>query len=852
LNDVTEFIHPMNFISNTSRPRRVYLSFHLYSWFRTNIVGLLAMFAWLLPIPSLASAGNGYLDTVHYDTASQVLSLSGWAAPELPNVYTSNVIVLIGGQKVYQGTFLRFERPDVVNATQRPDWLWSGWRLEARVPGLPAGKQDVQVRFLLTDGQSFDLQSMEDARSIDVPARRTPSTKALFLVVLAIILPALAYAFPTVAVSMTRRRCHPELVFAVAVTASFFCLVASGVSGSSIRLALKDSPLLSHDAVSWQGEARSIRWDEWNILTQMAIGQTNVPERFPVVNNNVGLDGNNMLIIGMTGVPVSHVSSFAKPATWGFWVFDLRRALSWHWWLPFFGCFLALWSLMIRFFGLSWRVAAVLSLSVTASPYSLVFSGHPAYTVFFPALSLVVLDTILNTSRQAIALALGLLLGMCLAGFVFVLYLPWQITLMYLMLPLAAVHWISHRKEWLFGRTQVLSLIVAVIVFVALVGAWLLDTKDVLQTVASTVYPGQRSTSVGGDIDPWFFVKGLLNPVTLYQESSMMSASAAGSFVWIWIPLIVATGMVCWKDRKLHATPLAIIGFMVVALIYIHIGFPRSLAEFTLWGRVTSHRIDLALGLAQCLLLAWLISAKDAESLQMHSKATIYAALGMAGVCVILAIWQFGLIPFPIVRELSPGFMVAAIMLLGTVTYLLVAGWYEWAAGIYCAWMVAPALLFNPVDQAPSQVSLDPAFKSVIQTAGGAGVQTRLAVLDTNLWTMNLVAVGIPTVNAVLYYPQPTLWKSLDPTGAHKIQYNRYQNLDFTSRELPEDRTFQIDSPQLDRVRVTMDPRRFDFRKLGATHVLTSPETASRLISNPSVRSVAMTERWAVLKVVSP
>ncbi len=134
--------------------------------------------------------------------------------------------------------------------------------------------------------------------------------------------------------------------------------IYSGFSGSSMRLAMKDSPLLVHDAKPWQGDARFIRSDEWNILIQMAIGQVNAPKKFSVINSNVGIDGNNMLIIGMTGVPVSHVSSLAKPATWGFWILDMRSALAWHWWLPFFGCFLALWALMIRFFRLNWRIAS--------------------------------------------------------------------------------------------------------------------------------------------------------------------------------------------------------------------------------------------------------------------------------------------------------------------------------------------------------------------------------------------------------------------------------------------------------------------------------------------------------------
>lgn len=823
----------------------------IFAQFTSHVGVWVAFLTCLLPISSHADMGKGYLETANYDPVSQVLLLRGWAAPEFPNVYTSNVLVSAGGQSIYRGSFLRFERPDVVSATGRLDWLWSGWELEVNVPRLPLGEQNLQIKFVLTDGQLLELQSADSAKFIHISSAAYLSTKDTALVAIAIFLPSLVFIFAG-AISQWARLRRPEVWFVVAVLVSFICLVVSGFSGSSMRLALKDSPLLVHDAVPWKGDARFIRSDEWNILTQMAIGQVNAPIRFPIVNSNVGIDGNNMLIIGMTGVPVSHISSLAKPATWGFWIFNMRSALAWHWWLPFFGCFIALWVLMIRFFQLNWRIASVLALSVTASPYSLVFSGHPAYTIFFLALSIIFLDSILKESKRFTAIALGILLGLSLAGFVFVLYLPWQITLIYLMLPVAVAHWVACRRDLIFQHTQIISLCTALIVFILLIVSWLIDTQDVLRIAASTVYPGQRSTSVGGDIDPWFLIKGLINPLTLYQESSMLSASAAGSFVWIWIPLIAAAGLVCLDHRRIYTVPVVISGFIMMALFYIHIGFPKLLADITMWGRVTSHRLDLALGLAQFLLLAWLISIKDSGLHRIKLNTMNLLAQGVAGLCFTLVIWQFGLLPSSISRLLTPGFVVVASLLLGVIAYLLVVRQYEWAAGICCAWMVGSGCVFNPLDQAPAQVLLNPVLKSAIETDNPAGIKPRLAVLDNHRWTMNLVAAGVSTVNGVLYYPQASLWKALDPTGVSKTQYNRYQNLEFITKKLPMGQDFQIDSQRLDMVRVTVDPGRFDFRKFGATHILTSPEKASQLLSNSSIRQMTATSDWVVLKVVSP
>lgn len=793
--------------------------------------------------------GKGRLDFAQYDAEKKVLLLRGWAAPEMPNVYTSNIVVFWGGEKIYQGGFLRFERQDVVNNLARFDWLWSGWEVEISIKELPHDKGDFAIKFLLTDGGVFDIGGTDIIRAIDFKGLLGPALKTKIFVGLAVFLPLLFFVFGG-ELSRHLKRGRTEIVFALAVVFSFLSLVAAGVTGSSVRLAFTNSSVLSQDMVPWQGEARAIRSDEWNILTQMAIGQVNHKEKFPVINKNIGIDGMNMMLIGMTGVPVNHISSMAKPATWGFWLFDLRRALAWHWWFAFYGCFLALWVLFIKFFDLGWQVSALLALGIAGAPYSLVFSGHPSYLVFFLATSLVCLDVILKTSKKSLALALGGVLGMSVAGFVLVLYLPWQITLIYLVLPFGFVYWYGVRERLNFKRAQFFSLMVAVCVFLMLVGTWFFDVADILRVVASTVYPGQRSTSVGGDIDPWFFIKGMTNPVTLYQESPMLSASAAGSFVWIWPALFVAVALTCFDLRKNYALPAVLSTFILVALLYMYAGFPKKLADLTFWGRVTSYRLDLALGLAQFFLLAWLLSVRKNISEGLPFFVINFFAKCAAIFCFLFAVWSFSSLPADISRNLAIGFVVVSCLFLAFLAYLTVLRKYEWVAGIVILWMLGGAFLFNPVDVAPKKVELNDSMRSALGLGNFHSEIPRVAVLNEDRWKMNLVAAGVPVVNAVHYYPQDAFWVNIDPDGNYRNQYNRYQNLSFIAQKFVGENNFRIDSPRLDEVRVTLDSRSFDFGLLGATHVITSPKIAEDLIFNVTLEKVESSADWVVLKVV--
>jgi hypothetical protein len=802
----------------------------------------------LLPTFSHAEAGRGNVDLAQYDKNSGVMLLSGWAAPDLPTVYTSYIVISVGDQQIYRGRFKRSERPDVVTVTQRADWLWSGWSVEVNAPNLRPGSHDIRVRVVLTDGDAFDLDTYGKTKSIEIPGKNTPTIKHLLLLAFSIILPALTLLFPSTFNRLIKKRLTPAALFFSSVVLSFLLLVASGFTGSSVRLAIKDSPLLTHDAVEWKGQARSIRSDEWNILTQLAIGQANTLPKFPVVNHNIGIDGNNMLIVGMTGVPVSHISSLAKPATWGFWSLNLRNALAWHWWFPFFACFLALWAVLIRFFKLDWRIASVLAITIPASPYSVVFSGHPAYVVFFPTLSLLILDKIFNVKNFSLAVFWGFMLGLALSGFILVLYLPWQISLLYLLIPFGVSHFLARKHELLFGRPQIIAIVMALVVSLGLIGSWLIDTLEVLRTISTTVYPGQRSTSVGGDIDPWYLIKGLLNPVSLYHETPMMSASDAGSFVWLWLPLVVVCGLVFWDERKLDVVPAVIIGFVFLALAYIYIGFPKPLAALTGWGRVTSYRLDISLGLAQLLLFAWLMS-KNYVFANLNLLVVSRIALGVGLLSIIWSIWLFGKLPATLTQIFTPGYVLISSTLLGFLSYLLIEKRVVLTIFIYSVWMVGSAYSFNPLDLAPRQVSANSHLSSAIKSQDFENNQVRIAVLDMYTWRMNLVAAALPVVNAILYYPQPTLWEKIDPSGQYKKLYNRYQSLDFTVANLPEQFSYQIDSPQLDAVRLTLDSNRFDFRQLGATHVLTMPKTALELISNDSLQHVASHENWVLFRV---
>jgi hypothetical protein len=552
-------------------------------------------------------------------------------------------------------------------------------------------------------------------------------------------------------------------------------------------------------------------------------------------------------------VPVGHISSLAKPATWGFFLFDLKRALAWYWWFPFFACFTAVWTLLRRFFELDWRLAAGLALATTAAPYSVVFSGWPAYALFFPVAGLLAADAALRASLWHRSLAAGALLGLAAAGFALVLYPAWQISLAYLLVPFSVAWFASKRSELAFGRPQLAAFVVALAVAALLLVSWWLDAREAIASLRATVYPGQRSVEVGGDIDRWYLVKGLMSPVTMYRDSSLMwGASDAGSIVFFVLPALAAVVLRWISARRVDLVSAVLCGYVAVAMYFMFAGFAPGLARWSLWGSTTSYRFDLALGAAQLLVLAWLARA-DQTGATGSEPARNTIALVLSALIAIHAAYLYQAVPPAIIEIIPVSFVLLSILALAAGGYLLLRGRHVAFFGIYGTLTLVAALPFNPLGVAPDVIApAQPLAQAVREGPGSERVLSGhgVVVIGQGNWAMALTAAGLPVVNGVFYYPQESLWSRLDPEGKLGVVYNRYQRILFLVGPQEAGRSYRIDSPRLDEVHVTLDPARFDFRLTGGQTVLAGPADARALSANPTLKLSHSTPGWALFTLM--
>ena len=825
-------------------PLAEYRMFDLFLWLRR------AAWLWLLIAPLrllAADAGQGHLDAVQVQ--DRQMAVAGWAVAAKPQIFLTNVIVRVAGREVYRGRMQRVDRPDVAEALQRPEWRGSGFSARFLLPrDLAAGVHPIEVAMRSGEGQEFALPADAAHRQVDIPPWPHLTWPTLLALVLAAALPlgVLAASFWPAA---ARRAWGQPRGLAGAMLASFALLVSTGLTGSSLGLLLQPPAVTSPPMPAWAGTAQAVRSDEWRVITPLALAQVAHTPRWPVVNRNLGEDGQNMLAIGMAGVPVAHLSALAKPATWGFFAFDLPRALAWYWWLPIFGSLGALGWLLHRLMRLDWRAAAALGAAGTLAPYSVGFSHWPAYLCLFAALGLVAFERLLHNRRPGPALAWGLLLGGASAGYALVLYPAWQVSVATLCAPLALAWAWRERAHWRWGWPQSAGALVALATVAVLLGSWWLDVRETVAVIQGTVYPGQRATEAGGDIDRWFLMKGWLNPLTLYLDEPMVRSEAA-SCQFLWLAPFAALGWRTLQTRRVDAVAACVAAFALFALGFQFVGFPAWLARATGWGVVTSYRLDLALGLAQLLLLAWWLALlRDAASAPLP-RAAVTAVLGASA---LLAAWEVARMPLDISSPLPSGWLMLAAAAAICAAGLWLRGRQGAFLALYVGWTLAAVLPFHPLVPAPGRIELAAPLQAAGLTQGeGESPRHRTAVVDAHSWITALPAAGVPVVNSVFYAPQTSLWQRLDPHGERRLAYNRFQHLLLELGPQPPGRTFTLVAPRLDAVRVTLDPERFDFRLLNADHVVLPRERADALMTNPTLARVDLREPaapYALFKV---
>jgi hypothetical protein len=568
--------------------------------------------------------------------------------------------------------------------------------------------------------------------------------------------------------------------------------------------------------------AREIRWDELVIATPWSLSQLSHKPRFPVINRNIG-NGQNMLVT--PHAPVLHIATLARPATWGYFLFDAQRGLAWYWWFQPFACFTVLCLLFeIALAGHSF-LAAFAAFWFCNSAYVICWSLWPAHVTFFAALACLAAYHLLRSDKRSVRITSSVLLGLSIPGFIMFLYPPWQVPVAYFVIFLfvaLAVRdklyvSISARVKDRWGY-----ILAALLICAGLTLSWLITCLPDLRAMSDAVYPGRR-ISLGGDSSPTLLLKGIYNFETIYRTpAALRNQSETSSFYYLFPTALIALVFARELRRRLDVVGWALVCYLIIALIFVFVGLPPILSRITLLSYVPGYRADLGIGLASILLsIRVLIVSKQLRQETMGRWKNILP-IAVAVAVTLLLLGQAN----DLMQE-TEGFPSRRLGLLtslvgGVVSYLMLAGLRKSFCAIVGAIVLGTSALFNPLSTNLSHLYDSELSREIIHL-NKESTSPPLWVCYGGSHTGALVTIlGGRSMSGIHWPPQLSIWHVLDPARLYEKFYNQYAevSLDY----LQDASRVSFSSPHDGELRVFISPNNVGLKTLGARYMLLADE----------------------------
>jgi hypothetical protein len=532
------------------------------------------------------------------------------------------------------------------------------------------------------------------------------------------------------------------------------------------------------------GKPRFIRMDEWMISSTGAIGQYNAG--MPIKNSSVG----ELNAPVVWGLPVKDISTVLRPNLWSYFVFDVERAFAFSW---NFNIFFFLISTFLLFMLLTknnfW-------LSITGT-FFIFFSGGLQwwsyfignYMLYLNGMFISMVYLLYNKDRWPLIIA-GLIFIFSAYGFIFNLYPPFQVPLLWLYLFLFIGFLIQKKsfqtikENW---RLKSIVFGVSLVILLLFTYHYYNLVRETYTMMLNTVYPGRRFSTGGnlkdGKVFAEFFGMFMTDTHTPIYWQNICEASG---FIMFFPIVFYAMGYYYYKTKKTDPLLISISIFLLIGLLYVLLGFPVFLSKITLFSMSPDFRTLPIVGVGNCFLLICYIASSKME---VKKEKVSWIELGV----IAAATFVFMMIVTAQINKATENYFtstqVSVAIALIVVAYLLTRyknfRFINSALLILLIGMVIPNANVNPVTKGLAPILENPLVvdsKEIHEKDPSA----RWALFGNTRLTHLLKANGIDLFNSVKLVPPMKDMKVLDPTGKYDSIYNRYAWMTMNSKQVSQ------------------------------------------------------------------
>lgn len=384
------------------------------------------------------------------------------------------------------------------------------------------------------------------------------------------------------------------------------------------------------------------------------------------------------------------------------------------------------------------------------------------------------------------------------------LYPAWQVPVFYIILGVALAILLENYRKCQMRRKDIISIVITCIALVISVGIVLYISRDTVQLVMNTAYPGSR-VSVGGNVKWYELFKGWGNIFfPFYLDGIPINPCESASFIDFFPLGIILAFYVFFKKRKKDVLLIILLVLLGVMTWYALVGVPEIVAKLTGLSLSGDSRVMVISGVVNLMLLFRALSFCE---FQLSKRSIVSLAFIYAIAVVIISKIYYK-------DYLTVGLCAVLVISIVVMVFCILKNKQTFFAGIAVIISLVGGLGVNPVQRGINiiyQFPLAQKLQAMEQENDG-----KWAVVNCEYpRTEYLLLYGLPEVNSTNIYPSLDTWKKLDINGEYEEIYNRYAHIVLQLGEKEKNDKFQLTNADAFLVHVTID----DLKKLDVKYI---------------------------------
>lgn len=532
------------------------------------------------------------------------------------------------------------------------------------------------------------------------------------------------------------------------------------------------------DALSYPifGKIRTIRSDEFLV---------NNPGIFASVMNNPSFEKYNTILRGtdtlniISGVYKGLAMIAYQPWKLIFTILPLENAFSFYFY--FVPVFAFLFCMELFYILSKNKLVAFTGATLTIFSSYFLWWGFPNYLLSGTA-TIVFFYKFINEKNIKKQIVFGLLMALSFSIFVCNLYPAWQVPVGYVYLVIG-IWMIKENFVQIKSQSKVQWFIFfgSIGICILLVLNYFISTKEYIQIINQTVYPGKRVEYGSNEIGKLLcYAQSLFFPI-----KDMYNNSESGVFFCLFPLSTLLSLYYSIKSKKKDLLSILLLTVEIPMIIYTTIGLPPIVAKLLLFTHSTSVRMIDILGLVQVILIVRFLSFYKDEK---HIKPIVGSIIAIIFACESVLICKFSFADY-----LNKYRMILLFILIFFLSFYLMTNYKDKGFkkfGILISVIsICSGICVRPISIGLSSVYAKPAAQEItkIVSTNPKSKWVTLGGIETPSFT---VMCGAPTINFVNTYPNLKLWHTLDPDKKYEKIYNRYEHVQVILTQ--EDTSFEL------------------------------------------------------------